>query len=763
MGFPHKEIRSPTRKSLFQRWIFVGLNFSHMFLAPDPILDDFFIESDQFHTIHIESLWRFLALDTLTSDPFIKLVHIMICAKMYMNWKFSLCLRFFCTTLLLVLLKRNYKKYLEAKRKKMREQAKTQNQEQDLMARKLKSQASLAGGTKGNFTFTKQPNDDKNKQKEFLARILDIIPEGVVALDHDGNVKYMNNYMKNIFEFEDEISLKQINEALSNFVFKEASLQVNNSIISKKWMRFPSENYISPEIFDHSVNKLSREEFLHKVQRITSLQALFTSCMKEPETQEATLRYVPTFQTRYHHQSDNEWYSMEVKAQLFSYNFQEKYLIILWRDTTERENKILSLEQEKVNFRNNILASFSHELRTPLNANLAFLEQSLDSPGVPYKIKEELLKPALVSGKMLFFMIKDILDYSQMVLNRLDLHIKPRNIAQTINQCLELFQDKITQKGLQLGLLIDPKVPSVVFTDHERFSQILINLLSNAVKFTTHGSIDISVEMTKEATLLVSVKDTGVGMDKKAQDNLKNKLLGKTITDRISQDSVGIGVGSYISNKLARKLSARESVGLEFVSKEGKGSYFYFEIENKKPRGGEIALGISMLGGFFQQLDIEERCDALKYIQEHQTHSIKNVFQLNKPICQRRALVVDDEIFNIIVIENFCRSFGICVEKAFHGEEALMKLKGQTAEKPIKVVFMDINMPVMDGYHASLKIKEMIEKKEIEEDLVIVGVTAYVSGDVIDKCYKSGMKEVLNKPVSKEALMHVLKKYEILD
>lgn len=69
----------------------------------------------------------------------------------------------------------------------------------------------------------------------------------------------------------------------------------------------------------------------------------------------------------------------------------------------------------------------------------------------------------------------------------------------------------------------------------------------------------------------------------------------------------------------------------------------------------------------------------------------------------------------------------------------------------------------MDGYHASLKIKEMVDKKEVEEDLVIIGVTAYVSGDVIDRCYKSGMKEVLNKPVSKEALMHVLKKYEILD
>jgi len=724
-----------------------------------------FIEMDQFHTIQVESLWRFLALDTLTSDPFIKLVHIMTCAKMYMNLKFGLCVRFFCTTFLLMLLKRNYKKFLEDKRRKMKAEAKTQNQNQDLSSSEsFKPQRSFNVLKDNSGSLNKSNDSEKTKEREFLARILDIIPEGVVALDRDGKVRYMNNFMKNIFEFEGEVSLKHLNEALSNFVFKEASIQVNNSIISKNCMRFPSENYVSPDVFDQSVNKLSREEFFQKVQSITSFEALFNSCMKEKETQEATLRYVPTFQTRYYHQSDNQWYSMEVKAQLFSYNFQEKYLIILWRDTTERENKIISLEQEKVTFRNNILASFSHELRTPLNANLAFLEQSLDAPGIPYKIKEELLKPALVSGKMLFFLIKDILDYSQMVLNRLDLHIKSRNLTQTINQCLELFQDKIIQKGLQLQLTVDSRVPPVIFTDHERFSQILINLLSNAVKFTTQGSIDISVEVVNGQNLLVSVRDTGVGMDQNAQDNLKAKLAGKTITDRVSQDSVGIGVGSYISNKLAKKLSAREGGGLEFVSKEGKGSYFYFEIENKKPRGDQMLMGISMLGGFFQQLDIEERCDVVKYIQEHQTHSLKNVFQMNKPTCESRALVVDDEIFNIIVIENFCRSFGINIEKAFHGGEAVTKLKGQKEDggKPIRVVFMDINMPVMDGYQASLKIKDMVEKKEIE-NLVIVGVTAYVSGDVIDKCFKCGMKEVLNKPVSKESLMNILKKYEILD
>lgn len=147
---------------------------------------------------------------------------------------------------------------------------------------------------------------------------------------------------------------------------------------------------------------------------------------------------------------------------------------------------------------------------------------------------------------------------------------------------------------------------------------------------------------------------------------------------------------------------------------------------------------------------------------------MKNMFRTPKKMmsegCQVKALIVDDEIFNIIVLENFCKSLGIATEKAFNGREALNKLKVSCYDTTfsIKIVFMDINMPLMDGYETTIAINEMIERGEIE-DVVVIGVTAYVSRDMIEKGIECGMKEVMNKPVTKEGLIGILRKYKFLE
>lgn len=774
LGVPRVSLLG-SRKNQIQRYIFIIFNFLHLLVGLDQSPEAITLNNPS--SFQTEVLWRFLFLESLGCSFFQKLIFGIFCLKIHAGWKSHFDIRLLCTMLSIISLMSAWK--VRKDKRKREKQLTKANSLEEIHNEKFLNETQNLSLLKVSRDRSRSQTRYIEKDSKLLSKILNQMPEGVIVLDVSGRVKYMNSYMKNIFEFEEGISLQELSQNLSKFEFKEASVQMTQSIPNNNKRSTTSEINIEEEehfsitsesALDEQSNKLTREDFLKKVQKISSLQDLFISCMEEPETREASLKYVPTFQTRYSHQHDNETYSMEVKAHLIIENINERYLIILWRDTTERENKIICLEEEHLNFKNNVLASFSHELRTPLNANLAFLEQSMELEDIPRDIKERLIRPAWISGKLLFFLIKDILDYSQTVLNRFDLHIESRNIAQTVHQCIELFQQKITKKKLRLNLNIDKKIPTVIFTDHDRFSQILINLLSNAVKFTFQGSIDITLSATPQNTILVSVKDTGIGMEEISQKRLKRKFAGEVLNERISYDSVGIGIGSFIANKLAVKLSPREEIGLEFLSKKGKGSHFYFEIENKKAKS-ELGLGSTMLGDIAaHQFDTEEQCSVSRTIQDHHTHVMKNSFQLSQRNIKRnmneQVLVVDDEIFNIIVIENFCKSFGIKVDKAFHGEEALHKLKSRQQpggeESPVKMVFMDINMPVMDGYQASLRIQEMIRRRQIP-NLIIVGVTAYVSDELIDKCYRCGMSEVLNKPLSKETLANVLRKYNVLD
>ena len=129
---------------------------------------------------------------------------------------------------------------------------------------------------------------------------------------------------------------------------------------------------------------------------------------------------------------------------------------------------------------------------------------------------------------------------------------------------------------------------------------------------------------------------------------------------------------------------------------------------------------------------------------------------------KEKIMLVDDEIFNILVLESFCKYFRLPTEKAFNGKEAIEKILRLKEEGTVvRIVLLDVNMPVMDGYETSKALNAMVEKGELDE-IVIIGITAYVAPDMIAKCYKAGFTKVLNKPVSKEALRTALKDYKVV-
>lgn len=137
----------------------------------------------------------------------------------------------------------------------------------------------------------------------------------------------------------------------------------------------------------------------------------------------------------------------------------------------------------------------------------------------------------------------------------------------------------------------------------------------------------------------------------------------------------------------------------------------------------------------------------------------KKFFEYKKKIFSKNLLW---ERVNILVLERYCKSLGLKTEKAYNGKDALARVQEIYQRKQkISMVFMDINMPIMDGYQTTLALREMSQKEEID-DVLIIGATAYVSKDKIDKCYECGMNEVINKPLSQDTFNKIVRKYGLV-
>ena len=591
------------------------------------------------------------------------------------------------------------------------------------------------------------------KDNKIMMNMIDHVCEGVVLLDEKGEIKYMNNHLRKSFNSnENDLTLQKLSNKFSSFELND--LLPNNNNLDKspsfKQIRLTknlSFSNLSP-LYDKVNSHLNSNT-------LKTLLDIFDFYMKSSSSSENVTarsgKFRPTFRAKV--QQDDLYESsryVELDVCVIQENDDEKYLLILVKDTEQTDFKRLLIEKEKTIYQENFISSLSHELRTPLNSNLAFLEQALDSPLIPTDIKGEFIKPAFVSAKLLFYIVSDVLDYSMLLANNLKLDIRSKNLVSTVNECFEIFQTKAVEKSIKQNLVVQGEIPNEFYTDHKRVSQVLVNLLKNSFRFTTKGTIEVILKRSSHQNILIVVRDTGIGIARKTQEKLHDSLSTERLRDKIHENSAGIGFGLFISNKLAKLLND-DSHGLDFSSELDNGSQFFFEVQNFAPQTQ------NKLHSPLKRH--EEESNLGESVFRYTTRSLKNRFNLQP---KSRVLVVDDEVFNIIVLENFCKSLGISVERALNGEEALMKLKtcSNDGHSPIKAIFMDINMPVKDGYQATMEIQKMINNREIER-IPVIGVTAYGSKEKVERGYKSGMVEVLIKPLSKEMILEALSYYKI--
>ena len=400
--------------------------------------------------------------------------------------------------------------------------------------------------------------------------------------------------------------------------------------------------------------------------------------------------------------------------------------------------------QQASRAKSEFLANMSHEIRTPMTAIIGFTEllrtEGDISKAPPARI--EAIDTVNRNANYLLFLLNDILDLSKIEAGHLEIDPDDCDLPRLISDVTKLMETRAVAKELQLDVEAARDVPSEIHTDSYRLRQILLNLLGNAVKFTHQGMVRLVVSHKKVANenrVIFEVIDTGIGI---SQEKINQIFDPFTQADSsTSRKFGGTGLGLCISRKLARMLGGE----LYVESELGIGSIFTLSLPCTVPAKDS-------------ESDQKTCCGA----DSGSSHSKKSRCKSNiqdLPQLDCHVLVVDDGADNRRLISAFLNKSGAKVtlcENGLMAYELLMaerEKESKAADDPIDLVLMDMQMPVMDGYQATRKLRQSDYLKPV------IAITANAMKKDRDKCLEAGCDDYLTKPINRTALVETVAAY----
>lgn len=408
---------------------------------------------------------------------------------------------------------------------------------------------------------------------------------------------------------------------------------------------------------------------------------------------------------------------------------------MLWRRFSmdriiEEKEAALAEAARQDNIKSQFVATMSHELRTPLHGIL----------GLTHMLKEQHTEASTVhqlglierTGEHLLMLINRVLDFSRIEAGYLTLDIKPFDLTQLLIDTISLTTVNAHSKGLELTYRLDMPEHNWVEGDAPKFKQILLNLIGNAIKFTNAGKVHIEATYASESGIsVIQIKDTGIGIPLKDLPTIFEPY--KQAKAVAGGPTGGTGLGLTISREISRAMEGN----ITCESKEGVGSTFTFYAALPHWHTNENT-DFDALSAATQLSDTNR--DALAQL------------QLNGHV-----LLAEDNEVNALIVDLQLQRKGLTVEHVKNGQEALDRLL-RTDQKRPDVVLMDCQMPLVDGFEATQKLRAY-EKQNRLSRLPVIALTASAMAEDSTRCLNSGMDAHLSKPFNEEQLITLLISY----
>ncbi|WP_165930044.1 PAS domain S-box protein [Flavobacterium caseinilyticum] len=547
--------------------------------------------------------------------------------------------------------------------------------------------------------------DDTQNEKKWSDDEVNILQ--TLASNISSSIERIQNETA-IYESEEKFRLLANNIPgtvyLSNYDENNTKIYINDEV--EKLTGYPKADFLT--------NKLSFIDLIHPDDKMSTINA-----QKNSINEKSPIHLI----YRIIHKNNSIVWVEEFGDTIYK-NGKIVFLEGIFIDITERKQTESVVQEKELaeaanKAKSEFLANMSHEIRTPLNGIIGFTDLLMKTNlGIT---QQKYMTTVSQSAHSLLDIINDILDFSKIEAGKLDLYLEKYDINEMLIQVIDLIFYESNQKKLKLELNIAADIPRYFWLDSVRLKQILINLLANAVKFTEKGSIKLEISVINKiddcnAKIRFAVIDTGIGI---LEENKKKIFRAFSQEDSSTTRKFGgTGLGLTISNQLLGLMNSH----LQLDSTVDLGSTFYFDLELKT--SNEAPNTISLFDTDF---------DSINYKVVKTKNKAKKV----------TVLIVEDNKVNMLLLKTIIKNLPVdaTIFEVVNGQQAVEQFEAINPD----IIFMDIQMPVMNGYEATEKIRKLISGKNVP----IIAITAGTEKEEKEKCLKAGMNDYIPKPIIK--------------